>query len=285
MYPIKILIVAIHYPVASGRYIADAFRRLGHDVVTVGPSTGVDIWGIKVDERYIWKPDDIPQGWKQDLVIYADSGIEHHYLFDYDMPIVVWGVDNHVRDYSQFKCDALFLAHSWGARMDEPNAHWLPCAYDPVWFHDDGQERVNDVAMVGVMYPERQAICREMEQAGIKIIAGMGALYAEYNALYNTAKIALVKSACGDLPQRFFENMAQGCCVLSDYLPDAIKLGFEPGKDFWLYNGANEAAYAAKWLIESGEWKRIAMNGREKVKEHTWDNRAKELLRTMEVSQ
>jgi spore maturation protein CgeB len=113
----------------------------------------------------------------------------------------------------------------------------------------------------------------------------VGAIYEEYNALYNTAKIALVKSACGDLPIRFFENMAQGCCVLSDYLPDAIKLGFVPGEDFALYNGAEEAAYTAKWLIESGKWREIAANGKAKVQGHTWDNRAEQLLRTIGASQ
>src|SRR3990172_9913739 len=143
----KILIAAVHYPVASGRYIADAFRRLGHDVKTVGPFTGADIWGVKVDSRYVWIPNwvqfddgrivgnsDVDSvEWEPDLLVIADSA----YMIDnVGCPAVVWGVDNHCRDYSQFKANALFLAHSWGARMSEPNAHWLPCAYDPHHFFD-----------------------------------------------------------------------------------------------------------------------------------------------------
>jgi spore maturation protein CgeB len=285
MSPIKILVTCIHYPVASGRYIADAFRRLGHEVRTIGPSTGADIWGVKVHERYIWKSDrDLNGVIDGDLMIVADSSLE--YTHKGAEKVVVWGVDNHCRDYwPESKYDALFMAHSWGARMSEPNAHWLPCAYDPAWFHDDDQERVNDVVMVGVMYDNRREIVQAMERSGLHVIAGTGAVYEEYNALYNTAKIALVKSACGDLPIRFFENMAQGCCVLSDYLPDAIKLGFNPGEDFYLYNGPEEAATAARWLIDSGEWVRIAANGKKKVKSHTWDARALQLLRTMEMSQ
>jgi hypothetical protein len=285
MSPIKILITATHYPVASGRYIAEAFRRLGHDVKTAGPCTGADVWGIKVDERHVWNPDRFgPEFAPIDLWIHADSA----YSLDpdeYDHPMVLWGVDNHARDYAGRDYAAMFLAHSWGARMTEHNAHWLPCAYDPFHFYDAGLDRRNDVACIGVPYEPRQEIVMKMRAAGLNVYAGLGALYEEYNAIYNTAKIALVKSFNGDLAQRFFENMAQGCCVLSDYTPDAIRLGFEPYKDFWVYNGADEATAAAKWLIESGEWQRIARNGWNKVQGHTWDARAEQLLRVMGVSQ
>ena len=69
----KILIACIHYPSASGRFIARAFRRLGHDVRTTGPSTGAGIWGIEVDPRWIWTPDFDPDGaWKPELIITAE---------------------------------------------------------------------------------------------------------------------------------------------------------------------------------------------------------------------
>jgi hypothetical protein len=275
---LKILITAIHYPVASGRYMADAFRRLGHEVQTYGASTGANIWGIKVDERHEWKANHDPV-FRPDVLINADSGRQPE--GEFDMPVVLWGVDNHVRDYAGRDYDAMFLAHSWGARMNEPNAHWLPCAYDPTHFFDAGLERRNDVAIIGVPYEARQEIVLHMQAAGLNVYHGLGAVYDEYNAIYNTAKIALVKSACGDLAQRFFENMAQGCCVLTDFTPDAIKLGFKPYEDFWLYNGPDEATAAAKWLIDSGEWQRIARNGYNKVQGHTWDNRAAQLLKVL----
>ena len=53
----NILIVCIHYPVASGRYLLEAFKRLGHDARSVGPMTGTAIWGMEIDERYVWHPD------------------------------------------------------------------------------------------------------------------------------------------------------------------------------------------------------------------------------------
>jgi spore maturation protein CgeB len=199
---------------------------------------------------------------------------------------VVWGVDNHVRDYAGRDYDALFMAHSWGQRMTEPNAHWLPCAYDPKWFYNMHQgERDIDVAVIGYPYAERQEIVMKMLAAGLKVRYGVGAVYDEYNAIYNRAKIALVKSINGDLAQRFFENMAQGCCVLTDYTPDAIRLGFFPYNDFWLYQTPEDAVAAAQWLIESGKWLDIAVSGEARVKPHTWDARAHQLLQVMEMSQ
>ena len=50
----RVLIAAIHYPAASGRYLADAFRRGGHDVRTAGFMPGT-IWGIEYDPRWQWR--------------------------------------------------------------------------------------------------------------------------------------------------------------------------------------------------------------------------------------
>ena len=285
----KILILCIHYPVASGRYIARAFKRLGHEVRTGGPEVGNKIWGIDVDPRHNWPPDFDParDDWQPDLVITADSG----YYLDWrpipETPFVLWGVDNHTRTYHELnqQFDALFLAHSWAARMGEPNTHWLPPGYDPQAHTDLGLERDYDVAMIGIPYPERIQIMQTMQEAGLKVIGKLGALGDDYNALYNRAKIALVKSLCGDLPMRFLENMAQGCCILADPIPDADNLGFLAGTDYWPYETADDAVTAAKSLIVSGAWRNIAAQGKAKVTPHTWDARALEFLRRVEQKQ
>lgn len=280
-----------------------AFMRSGHDVKTVGPTTGNEIWGMHVDDKYAWKADawlgpyNIPADglwdmnvlgvgsfgeWQPDLIINADSA----FALSGNAPcdVVLWGVDNHVRDYKLREWSMMFLAHSWGQRMTEPNAFWLPCAYDPELHFDKGVDRDIDVAIVGVPYPERVEITQKMSAAGLKVAACMGLLFEEYNDLYNRAKIALVKSIAGDLPQRTFENMAQGCCVLTDYTPDLMKLKFEPFNDVWIYNGVEDAVDAAQWLISSGDWRKIAQSGAAQVKPHTWDARAQQLINVWEAS-
>lgn len=279
----NILIACIHYPVASGRYIQRAFQRLGHDVRTVGPSTGADIWGMRVRERWVWTPDfdsaSAARDWNPDLTITADSG----WCFPHSVARhVVWGVDNHVHNYwPERKFNALFLAHSQGARMGEPNVHWLPCCYDPAAHTDTGGERDYDVGMVGVMYPERQALIDALRAAGLRVLAGTGLLWEDYNAAMNRCKLALVNPVANDLPLRFFENMAQGCCVLAPRLPDAERLGFKAGVNFWPYATAAELVKESQWLLKNGHWQTVATSGQVAVQGHTWDARAQTLLNTL----
>lgn len=297
--PLRILVAAVHYPVASGRFILRALQRLGHDVKSIGPYTGNNIWGMTVDQKWVWVPDildqpdqlaTLPLGegvqaalgyWRPDLVITADSA--YTILGEMGCPHVLWGQDNHVRDYYLREWDAMFLAHSWGARMGDPNAHWLPPCYDPEVCTDLGLERDLDVLMVGYPYGPRQAILTAIAESGLKAAGGLGPVYDEYNQLYNRAKIAFVKSAAGDVTNRFLENMAQGCCVLADRVRDAEKMGFVAGVDYWPYETQDEAVREAQMLIRTGKWKEIAANGQRKLRGggHTWDARALRLLETL----
>jgi spore maturation protein CgeB len=173
----------------------------------------------------------------------------------------------------------MFFAHSWGARVHETNAHWLPIGYDPEAHTDLGIERDVEVGMMGVIYQNRIDILNAMAGAGLNVQAGMGLLWDDYNAFYNRCKIALVRSIDGDLTQRFFENMAQGCCVLADRPRDAEKAGFVAGVDYWTYDGTPEGATReAKFLLDSGQWQVIARNGQRKVNGHTWDKRLQTLF-------
>lgn len=283
----NILVACVHYPVASGRYIAWALRRLGHDVRTVGPSTGNEIWGMSVDMQWAWRADyESPEvvdwaGWPPDLVITADSA--YSIAGRLPCPHVCWGQDNHVRDYHLpgVEFDALFLAHSWGERMGEPGTHWLPPCYDPTVCTDLGGVRDLDVVMVGYPYQERVDMLQALQAAGLSVYAALGAVYDDYNAMYNRAKLALVKSVLGDVPNRVFENMAQGCCVVADRCRDFEKLGIVAGVDYWPYDDAEGLAREARWLLASGEWRHVARRGQRKGQAHTWDNRARQLLETV----
>ena len=287
----KILIACIHYPSASGRFIARAFRRLGHDVRPTGPSTGAGIWGIEVDPRWIWTPDFDPAmdswqldgaDWNPDLMITADSG----YIFDWvprkPTPHILWGVDNHVRDYQGRIYDAMFFAHNWGYRIGEPNTHWLPPAYDPETHVDFHRERDIPVGMMAVPYHSRQAMADRFAQMGLPLVAGVGMLWDDYRDWYNRVKVAVLKSVMGDLTQRFFECMAMGCAVLCDHPKDAEALGFRAYIDYLPYYDDDDAVEKARRLLENGRWVEFALRGQKTVRPHTWDARALELLRTVD---
>lgn len=297
----NILLAFKHFPVSSGRYIQRALTRIGHNVMTCGHEIGNKIWNIVVDDKYIHRANYTEPGniwydspydeqvvlaafkrdanWTPDLIITADSTL---YLSNPQdkIPHVVWGADNHVRFYNQRNYYKMFFAHSWGARMTEPNAVWLPAAYDPEVHVDMGWERDIDVGMMGVTYQNRVDVINAMDAEGIDIKGGMGLLWEQYNGFYNHCKIALVRSIDGDLTQRFFENMAQGCCVLADKPKDADKAGVCAGVDYWTYDGTPEGAVReAKFLLESECWRDIAANGKRKVIGYEWDARATQLLK------
>lgn len=237
----RINLYATHYPVCSARYAADAFTRLGHTVRHYGATTGTHIWGLDVDERHVWQPD----------AEYADADL--HIVMDSDPavlsraasvrpPVIVWGVDNHVRDYRRPHFRHYFLAHrhasvmawnkyppyKWNEGQELPKSAdmtWLPCGFDPAVFLPSPipyAERKYDVCMIGVMYPRRVQLLERMKAAGLKVLGGTGLLYDDMARAYQNSRISLCVSANDDLAQRVFETAAMGCCVLTDQVADLM---------------------------------------------------------------
>ncbi len=281
----KILILAVHYEVTGARYIADAFTRLGHDVKHIGVLVRIkEAWGIPVDDKYIWKPDNVDlYEWTPDLVIIADTQTRYENTFP-DVPVIKWTQDNHVRNVREDGIDHYFLAHAHGPAqpVTEADETWLPCAADTTVFTPSvipWAEREYDVCMVGVMYPRRTKLVQMMKEAGLKVFAATGLVYEEYAKAYQNARISLCVSAAGDVAQRVFETAAMGCTVLTDLLLDLTddetnrKLGLQ---GFFVYQNDEEAVSIAKDLVtnESAMAQFGALTLQKIVRErHTWEQR------------
>lgn len=283
----NILILANHYPVASGRYAADALRRLGHTVWTSGPAHGRDVWGMTAPPDTVWTPAEMPYEARDslDLVLVMDSdpaildaarGWERRGL----TPCVVWGVDNHVRDYRRPWISHYFVAHKEVSLMEwKDDMTWLPCAYDPTIFKPGPPlaERSIDVALIGVMYPHRRQAIAELKAAGLKVVAGMG-LFGEAMAdVYRNAKISLCLSAAHDLSQRVFETVACGCAVLTDPLPDLDWI-VHPG--LWTWDG-KDLADSVSTVLSAPMLQAQVDSVMPFFMSGTWDARALQLLQTV----
>ncbi len=294
----KILVHCIHYPVASGRYAVDAFKRLGHDVRHVGIETGNNIWGIQVDPKYAWAQEPPEDGWQPDIAILMDTAYQWHYP-DANVPTVVWSVDNHVRDLRQPGIAHYFLAHRGVSVMDWVNPYipnkymhhwrddmtWLPCAYDPVHFTPSPipyAEREYDVALVGVVYPQRHSIIRELQAAGLKVFWGTGLLFEDYRDAYHNSRISLCVSAAGDVAQRVFETAAMGCAVVSDHCPDLTRLD---SKGVWVVDPQHMVGEIQVLLEDTEGIQRLIARSLEWVRPHTWDNRAQVIVNWLEKQQ
>lgn len=295
----NILIVANHYAVCSARYAADAFTRLGHDVKHVGRPMGRDIWGMQVPAEYVWEPTDfntasVPMN---GLIVAMDSDPA---ILDWSAqlvstgkaPIIVWGVDNHVRDYRRPYFDHYFLAHKSVSVMDwtmRADMTWLPCAYDPIAFPPSPvvwAERQYDVCMIGVMYPKRWELVNAMRAAGLKVLAGTGLVYDAYRDAHHNSRVALVSSFNGDLPIRLFEGAGMGCAVLSDPIedlgrPEMQLFDYDP---VHFYHSVEEAVELAKTMQHppQGEDDLYTFDSLDWAKSHTWDMRAQVIIDWLE---
>ena len=297
----KVLLSCRHYPVAAGRYVYWALRRMGHEVVTVGPAEGAFLpWANGTNlEPYEWKPDiplsPAPFGSQvfaplsdalnrlatpPDLIIQMDA----HFVMGGKAPCpnVLWMIDNHLTPYGEYEqFDRIFIAHSWGYGKDESHAEWLPCAHDPQhhFVIDENAPRPFDVAVVGVMYPQRQQMIEALRAAGLKVFAAQGAIYEQYNRIYNAAKVALVVSSKRDVAMRVFENMAQGCLVVADEAADMERCGFRYGEDYVSYANVSECVSGIKAALANDRARNeIIRNARAAVAPHSWENRVKHIL-------
>lgn len=340
----NILIVANHFPVCSARFAADAFTRLGHTVRHVGQPMGRSIWGGQVPEEYVWTPDIIGMRGLANEKTYASHGADivpialddlPARLFDADpffadicivmdsdpavldwaeagaqlntkgvSSTVVWGVDNHVRDYRRPHFDHYFLAHKSVSAMPwevvltsryivpgettpfasyvNADMTWLPCAFDPAVFTPSSipwEQRQYDVCMIGVMYPKRWELVQAMRAAGLKVLAGTGLVYDAYRDAYHNSRVALVSSACGDLPIRLFEGAGMGCAVLCDEIAD-LKLLAPKSSPVMTYSSAADAIAQVKALcVMSLENAGIAVGySVDWAQQHTFDKRAQVII-------
>ena len=283
----KILLSYIHYPICSGRYVKDALQRLGHDVKSVGYSTGDKIWGMKVSARHTHNADgQVTTGfpnWTPDIIIVMESAWAYHHPIYADVPHVIYGMDNHVRDYRQAGINHYFLAHNAPSIMDmsADDVTWLPCGYDPIAFKPSPipfEERAFDVALVGVMYDARIELLNKMEEAGLTVARYTGLLYDEYASVYHNSRFALNVSAKNDLNQRIFETAALGCIVLTDSVADLENIDYD-GVQVMQYKTDKEAIGLVKTRSSSSSL--AHHNGKFDLgwlDAHTWDKRASVII-------
>lgn len=286
----NILIIANHYVVCSGRYYADAFKRAGHSVRSIGFAHDNKIWGMSLPPALAWQPEPPEDEWQPDLICYIDSDPAILNTVFEGAPRIVIGVDNHVRSYSRPYFNAYFLAHrnvsidQWpqpvpkeGIWLQSAEYIHLPCAADPV-IHTQSQipysEREYDVVCLGMMYPHRMQSVQELIAAGFKVKWGLGLIGADYAAAHHNARIALCLSFNGDVGQRVFEAASMENVVLTDNCKDFPLL--KPDGFYVLDTGESVVATVKTILADPATpWR--AITGRKWVEghNHTWDARVK----------
>lgn len=298
----KILVHFRHFPVAMGRWFDWALRDLGHEVFSVGPYDGPRIpWG----EQYVYPDYDFPPDietidadhplkdilermpWKPDLILQAGDTVFLHGDSG-DIPNVILATDPHVIDYKPRLKHATHFACMQNCHLNDypnfENKFWVPYGYKEDLHKDYEKEPEYDVVFIGLQYPQRTQVLDRFKNAGLRVYSGMGKIYEDYVRIYNSGKIAFNYSSKDDLPARFWEGMAMGRCVLTNFIPDLSFLrgwGFEDGVTHATFSGEYDVVEKAIELLEGDKWVKIGKRARNTLEKgnHTYKDRVKLILK------
>lgn len=288
----KILIHFRHYPVAMGRFFDWAFRDLGHEVFSVGNySEGKIPWGDQFDfPQYAFPPDyELPEmnypiekllrqiPFKPDMIFQAADTL--FLTGKAPVPNFILMTDPHAVDYTpRFEfADKVF---NMQFTYMKDGQIWVPYAYyPPIHKVLPNVEKQYDVVLSGLQYPHRIETMEKMKNAGLNVVNGLGIIYDEYVQLYNQARMSLCYPSKEDLPARFWEGLAMKTLVLCKRIPELHQLEFVDGLDYVGFDTPEEAVEKALYYkAHPEEAENIAQLGYEKVKWHTYHERANRIL-------
>lgn len=297
---IRVCLSGIYYPLAMLRYFEAALRRRGDvELFTVGPYTGAWIpWdgGMNLPAKYAIRPDmalpnshtfrTLPMtfveaklkatGFLPDLWLQIDAGFHFVGKPQQGKNIVV-ATDPHVLNYDKQRrlADTFYCMQRVYMK---PGDEYLPYAYDPIWHAPEKQPRQFDACLLGLHYPQRTELVRQLRGRGLEVYYDLGPVYDEARALYNQAPIGLNWSSLLDLNARCFELLAMRRLAVVNVVPDLPQF-FEPGHDLVVFESMQEAVEKVVYYhAHQDEAERIAAQGHKMVRPHTWDARVTQIL-------
>jgi len=287
------ILMAFRYsPHTTAAYYAKAFRTLGYDVRTWGPTVDLTPW--REDQRYRLTGPHHPQpygdGWQPDLYVYIEAGAGWWPQgLPWQTPTIAYFIDSHSRLTEHIarapRFDHVFYAHKQFADAFGPGAHWLPVACDPdvhtPTHVPNGPEY--DVAFVGnvygndPIYAERRRLLNLLRQR-YKCNFVSGAYFEDMANVYANARVVFNRSAHGDLNMRVFEAMCSGRPLVTDYVASIENL-FD-STHLVTYHKERALLEAIDALLDFPEIaKRVGERGRaEVVANHTYVHRAQQML-------
>jgi spore maturation protein CgeB len=159
-----------------------------------------------------------------------------------------------------------------------PWDEYLPYAYDEVFHAPEEQERLFDVCLLGLHYPNRNLLVDRLRQNGVKVYYDLGPCFDEARTIYNQAPIGLNWSSKDDLTARVFELLGMKRLAVVNEVPDLGKF-FQNGKDLITFNSVEEATEKILYYLSNeDELQALADQGHKTVKPHTWDTRISQIL-------
>jgi len=303
MRKLKVVISGLIFPMTMMHYFWRAFeRRNDVELFVVGPFFGDYIpwnYGMRLPQKYVKYPDlplpqqsasmdvdpilievQMPEDMRNpDLWVQIDAGwhlskrpnakVVAHIQTD---PHVLKGKYALPKSYS----DINICMQTPYLEGDE---FYLPYAYDPeIHYSDSKVEKIYDACLVGLHYPQRDALVAGLRNLGYNVHYSIGEIYDDYRLLYNQSKIALSWSSLQDMPARVWEAFALGNLLVTNRMPD-LPTFFVENDHYLGFDTLEEGIAKADLALKNWETaKKIADAGHCKVNGHSWDRRIQQIL-------
>ncbi len=185
---------------------------------------------------------------------------------------------------------------------DGVNAGWLPKAYDPERFFDQGGRRAG-VCFFGARYLAREVMLQRLQRAGVAY-EGLTCRYEQLNHDLNRFRGALICNLEGTVRRGFsrllhgplsrwatsirpgfepmlknFEVAGAGCAPIADWIDELSELGFIDGESLVAYRSFDGLIDRLRHYADHPDGlDRIGARAGELARErHTWDHRATQL--------
>lgn len=293
----RVVLSGIFYPMAILRYFEAALRRrTDTELFMVGPYTGAWIpWnsGMHLPAKYAGAPDlPLPGSsanqpapiefvesrppWTPDVWLQIDAGF-HLTGRPRQGKNVIVATDPHVLNYDAQRglADTFYCMQT---PYMKPGDQYLPYAYDPLWHAPEEQPRTYDACLIGLHYPQRDALVNALRARGVNVYYDIGPCFDEARALYNQAPIGLNWSSLQDLTARVFELLGMRRLAVVNRVPDLARF-FAEDADLLAFSTLEEAVEKVTYaLAHPDEAEAIAERGHQTVEPHTWDARVSQML-------
>ncbi|MBZ0264428.1 glycosyltransferase [bacterium] len=281
-------------------YFASAFRKLGHEVLTVGPGFNSD---VRFDPASATIPDLVSRlDFSPDLAMQIDS-IDSRVFFQdihqLKIPTAYYAIDAPINEFWQqhyiHAFDRVYIDQHQQWRKWSRNGvdwlRWLPLAADSDLYHPPLENADRDIQLLfvgtinGQLRPKRSAIIYRLKQiVDVKVVDGGGNRSTspqEVADLYRRSNIVLNELLFDGINLRTMEAMACGTVVLTERQRGEDRL-FEDLTHLVTYEQNDLEKTVRSLLLAPDRIKEIGNTGSELIrKNHVISVRAKQVLKDL----
>ncbi len=282
----------------GGRLLVGALREAGHEVLTLGLSSGSsDRQNIPIDffqppEAAHKVVEEAVQRFRPDWILQLDDStpLIHLGLENIKIPKAWYAVDTHLHGpwhgHLAPIFDLVFSAQKNQMSLlsqYHSDVRWLPLYFSGAPEFLPWKERAHDISFVGTLdptlNPARVVLLEELKNQGLEVNVRQG----EVQPVYRTSRIVINQSVQDDLNFRFFEAMGCGALLITDQISHSLWDIGEPGRDFLVYTAGDAIDLAEKirWAMEHPvAAEEIARRGQESILlSHTASHRAQAIVK------